>query len=226
MTCIKKNHSLLNDLDYEELAILNSNKYKVDYKAGEVICKTGTKPLGLICLYEGKVKITRTALNGNEQIVALKKPVDFIGFRTLMKGDTFLNCAIALEDCSVCILDKKDFFKVVSNNSDLAFKIIQFFTNELEDMERRMVNIAQKHIRARLADALLLIYDIYGISLADGILNVRLKRSELAALAYMTTANSIRVLSSFAKENLIEVNQRKIKINNMQALRQISDYGR
>ena len=224
--CRKKIHSLLIDLSSSELSVLNEKKYEVLYKAGETICKQGTKPPGLLCLNQGKVKITRLGLNGEEQIMALKKPVDFIGFRALMGDNTFLTSAVALEDCSICVLDKNDFFNVIGNNSRLAFRIIRFFADELDETEKRMINLAQKHIRARLADALLLAYDIYGVSPDDGILNVALKRADLAALAHMTTANAIRVLSSFAKENLIDLNRRKIKLNNLKALQKISVYGR
>jgi len=55
-------------------------------------------------------------------------------------------------------------------------------------------------------------------------LNVKLKRSDLAALANMTTANAIRVLSSFANENLIDINKREIKINDLKALKEISAF--
>ena len=224
--CHKKKHSLLSGLSDDELNVLNENKYEVFYEAGETICKQGTKPSGLLCLYQGKVKITRLGLNGEEQIVALKKPVDFIGFRALMGKNAFLTSAVALEDTSICILDKNDFFNVIGNNSRLAFKIINFFANELDKTERRMANLAQKHIRARLADALLMVHDIYGNARNGGYLNVSLKRADLAALANMTTANAIRVLSSFAKENLIEINRRNIKLNDLKALEEISIYGR
>ena len=66
--CTKRSHSLLSDLNNNELNILNSNRYEVSYKSGEVICKAGTKPVGLICLNKGKVKIIRRGINGNEQI--------------------------------------------------------------------------------------------------------------------------------------------------------------
>ena len=38
------------------MKLLNKNRYVVPYKAGETICKEGTKSLGLICLNKGKVK--------------------------------------------------------------------------------------------------------------------------------------------------------------------------
>lgn len=223
--CIKRNDSLLNELSFDELKILNKDRYVISYKAGETIYKEGTKSLGLICLNKGKVKITKSGTRGAEQILALKKNVDFIGFRTLMNENSYLSSAIALEDVSVCIIDKKDFFKVIANNEELAFKIIRLLTNELDEMDIRLVNLTQKHIRARLADSLILINDTYGTNSDTGNLNVSLKRSDLAALANMTTANVIKLLSSFVKEKLIEVDKRDIKIKKLKDLENLSIFG-
>jgi CRP/FNR family transcriptional regulator, polysaccharide utilization system transcription regulator len=225
LNCPKRRHSLLSELNPFELSILDKNRYVVKYKAGEVIYKEGGKSQGLLCLNKGKVKITRTGASGNEQIVALKKPVEFIGFQALMGEYNYMTSAVALEDVSICINDKKDFFKVINNNSHLAFKIIRLFAHDLNEANVRIINLTQKHVRARLADALVMIYDIYGTYPEDNTLNLSLKRSDLAALSNMTTANAIRVLSAFAKENLIEINRRNIKINNLRALKEISASG-
>lgn len=225
LDCTKRSHSLLSNLSNEELKILNKNRYTVSYKSGEIICKEGVSPLGLICLNKGKVKIVRTGINGTEQIVGLKKSVDFIGFRPLMGGNFCIASSIALENSSVCIIEKKDFFKVIESNKNLALKIIQILANNLIKTDGRLVNLTQKHIRARLAEALLLINDIYGTNPISGILNVSLKRSDLAGLANMTTSNAIRVLSSFNKEKLVNVNHRNIKINDLKGLKYISNFG-
>ena len=224
--CSKKVHSLFSELNCDELTTLNEDKYEVFYKTGETIYKAGTRPLGLLCLYQGKVKISRLGLNGAEQIVALKKPVDFIGFRALMEEKYFLSSAVALEATSVCIINKDNFFKTIRNNANLALKVIRILAKEANDLEGRIVNLTQKHIRARLADALLIAHDVYSQSPDEGRLNVSLKRADLAALANMTTANAIRVLSSFSKENLIEIDRRNIKINDLKALHEISMFGR
>jgi len=224
--CIKRKNSLLSDLTARELKILNKNRYSVSYQPGEIICKEGTKPLGLICLNKGKVKVVRRRLNGTEQIVGLKQSVDFINFRALMVGNTCLSSSIALEESNVCVIKKNDFFKVIEINKKLAFKIIQFLALSLIEKDSSLVNITQKHIRARLAEALILINNIYGSNPNNGFLNISLKRSDLAGLANMTTANAIRVLSSFSKDKLVEVYHRKIKINNLEFLKEISDFDR
>jgi len=225
MNCESKTLSLLDGLSYDELKTLNKNRYTVSYKAAETICKEGTKPIGLICLNKGKIKITKRGFNGTEQIVALKKPVDFIGFRALMSDNNYVSSIIALERVEVCIIDKKDFFKVVENNNQLAFKIINSFAQELNDVENRLLNHIQKHVRARMADALLLIDKIYGTNSKGMLAADTLKRSDLAALSNMTVSNVSRVLSSFTKEKIIETHKRDIKINNIKALEDLSAYG-
>jgi CRP-like cAMP-binding protein len=224
LNCIEKNNSLFRDLSNDELKILNKNKYSVFYKSGEVICKAGTKPLGLICLNEGKVKIVRRGINGSSQIVGLKKPVNFLGFEALMSGKTYLSSAIALEDSVICIIKRKIFFKTIENNKDMAFKIMGSFADGLMKSDSRLVNLTQKHIRGRLAEALLLIHDVYGTNQKTGNLNVCLKRSDLAGLSNMTTANAIRVLSSFKKRNLVEVNHHNIKLIDLIVLKDISAF--
>jgi len=225
MNCLVKNFSLLNELSYVELEILNKNRYTVNYKIGEIIFKEGAKSMGLLCLNKGKVKISKIGANGTEQITALRKPTDFIGFRDLLNDSSYLVTAVALEDVSVCVIDKKDFFEVIEGNQNLALKIIRFLANELNEKDNVMVNLTQKHIRARLAEALITINNVYGFHPQTGILNVSLKRSDIAALSNMTTANAIRVLSSFTNEKLIEIKQRDIKINNLAALKEISVFG-
>ena len=226
LNCTRRNNSLFSDLSNEELKRINEDRYCVNYKLGEVICRTGTKPMGLICLNKGKVKIIRKGINGTDQIIGLKKAVDFIGFRALMGGNSCLASYVALEDSTICVIKKKKFYKVIEGNSKLALKIMKSLAMDLIKSDSRLVNLTQKHVRARLADALILIYDIYGTNSSTGNLNVTLKRSDLAGLSNMTTPNAIRVLSSFNKENFIDVNRQSIKINNLKILKEISTFDR
>ena len=226
LNCTQRKNSLLNDLSYDELQVIDKNRYSVTYKSGEVICKEGTKPLGLICLTRGKVKTVRRDLNGTEHIVGLKKSVNFIGFRALMGGNSCSSSSITLEDSAVCIIKKKDFFDVIKSSKNLAFKIMKSLARDLIKSDDRLLNLTQKHVKARLAEALLLIHDIYGTNPNTGNLNVNLKRSDLAGLSNMTTPNAIRVLSSFNKENLVEVKNKNIKIIDLKALKEISTFGR
>jgi len=222
MNCLKRKDSLLSDLSIDELKILDNNRKTINYKSGETICNTGTKPLGLMCLTKGKVKIVRSSMNASEHIIGLKKAVEFIGFRALISGNSCMSSYIALENSSICVISKNDFFNVIERNKTLAFKIMKSLAEELVQSNNRLVNLTQKHMRARLAEAILLIHDVYGINPENGALNASLKRSDLAGLANMTTANAIRVLSKFKDEQLVDIDHRKITLTDIKTLKTIS----
>ena len=108
---------------------------------------------------------------------------------------------------------------MINNNPALSLKLIRSLTKELDEADTRFANMTQKHLRARLADSLLLLYDMYG-TLSDGqTLNCTMKRAEIAAMSNMTTANVIRTLSDFEKEGLVGLDKKQIKINSVEQMK-------
>jgi CRP-like cAMP-binding protein len=222
--CPQRKASLFRNMHFQELDKINEGKCRVHFLSGEIIYKEGSKPVGLFCLQTGKVKISRLGVSGNEQIVGMKKSLDFIGLRALLEDQNYYTTATALEDSTLCIIDKDQFIDTVRGNSTLALRLLSTMAKTLREADLRMVNLLHKHVRGRLADALLQIYNTYGAT-PDGILALELKRADLAALANMTTANAIRILSSFAREKIIEVDKRTIRILDWSTLRLISEKG-
>ena len=185
--------------------------------------KEGTKPSGLLCLKQGSVKLSRLGVEGNEYITALKKPIDFIGYKSIMAEQLHSNTATAIEDCEVCVINKSDFVSILKSNSELSLRLLKSFATELIATDRRTVNLTQKHMRGRMAEALIMLKDTYGLKEDKETINVELKRSEYAAMSNMTTSNAIKVLSGFAKENIIALEQRKVLIKDLTRLRKISE---
>ena len=83
----------------------------------------------------------------------------------------------------------------------------------------------QKHIRGRLAEALLFLKECYGLEEDGYTLSIYMSREDLANLSNMTTSNAIRTLSAFAAEKLIVIDGRKIKIIQEKELERISKLG-
>ncbi|MCB0650215.1 MAG: Crp/Fnr family transcriptional regulator [Saprospiraceae bacterium] len=225
MNCGVKALSLLKDLTFEELELINIDRRMELFAPGEKIFEEGTTSRGLYCLKTGKVKIVRSGLLENDPIVALKKPVDFIGLKALVLEKNHASTAIALEPCSICLIERDHFLQVVQNNNDLSLKVMQLLSKELEEADQRMVDLTQKHLRGRMADALLLLLNRYGTTSDNKTLDIQMKRADMAALANMTQANAIRILSDFSKENLLEIEKREIKILQLERLQKISQLG-
>lgn len=113
----------------------------------------------------------------------------------------------------------------VHRNINLAFFFIRALANNLGQSDTRTVNLTQKHIRGRLAEAIILLYENYGYEPDSTTLNIYLSREDLANLSNMTTSNAIRTLTAFAAEHILVVDGRKITILDEDKLRRISKFG-
>ena len=113
----------------------------------------------------------------------------------------------------------------MNQNNALCRFFIQELATDLGMADRRTVSLTQKHVRGRLAEALLFLKDAYGLD-DDGLtLGIHLSREDLANLSNMTTSNAIRTLSSFASEGLITINGRRIVLHEVDKLKRISHIG-
>jgi len=223
--CIDYKKSVFNVLSKNEREILKENHTCKLYLKGETIFREGDKPLGLICLSEGKVKVFKEGVGGREQIVRMAKPIGFIGYRALFADEYFMATAVAIEDSIICKIEKDSVFKLIKSNPDLSLNFIKAFATELGFSNNRTVTLTQKHIRGRLAESLLFLIGTYGYEDDDNTLKVYLSREDIANLSSMTTSNAIRTLSNFAHENVVELSGRKIKILNLEKLEKISELG-
>jgi len=223
--CIDSKQSIFNILNPEEKKNLFEYHSCVSYKKGEVIYKEGDKPNGLICLSSGKVKVIKEGVGGRDQIIRMTKPMGFIGYRALFAEDNYISSAVAIEDSSICIIDKKALFSVIKSNGDLAIAMLKEIASELGFSNERTVTLTQKHIRGRLAESLLFLIDTFGFEEKTKSIKVYLSREDIAHLSNMTTSNAIRTLSNFASENVISIDGRKIKVNDLKKLEKISALG-
>ena len=212
VTCLKANFSLFKVLSDEDLAIVNNGRTKLFFDKGDFLYKEGVTPNGLLCLTEGKVKLSRTGKIENEFIVGLHKPVDFIGFDDLMGNRNYSSSAIAIEPVALCLIKKEHLFKVIKKNPEFAFKIIQELSEQVESFKERLLNLTQKQIEERLAFALNELIEFFGFEKDGKTLAIQIKRREIAAISNMNTANVIRTLSKFKKDKIIDTEKKSILI--------------
>ena len=223
--CIDNKKSVFGVLSDAELEFIKKYHYSVKFNANEIIFREGDTPNALISLSDGKVKIFKEGVGGREQIVRLAKPVGFIGYRALFAGENYLATAVTIEPSTVCYIERDPLLDVVRRNSVFAMSIISSLARELGFANSRCVTLTQKHVRGRLAEAILFLKDTYGFEDDDTTIKAYLSREDIAGLSNMTTSNAIRTLSQFANENIIELKRRRIKIMNLKNLEKISEQG-
>lgn len=218
LQCAQKFHSVFNMLSDGELAKLSQYKTCSFYKKGQYIFTENSNPHYLFCIHSGKIKLSNTGYDGKEQILRLVKSGDILGYRALMTNERYHCSAVALEDCSICSIDKQYFLDLVKRDNKLLFEVVRRISNDLKTAEEHIVSLSQKNVRERIAEALLFLKATYGFADDGQTLNITLSREEIADYVGTSTETAIRLLSEFNQDKLIELSGRKIKILNLDKL--------
>jgi CRP-like cAMP-binding protein len=219
---IKELWGLLNE---EQRSLLIDNVSMKRFKKNEYIYYEDDIPEYLFCLAKGKVKIFKEGIGGRPQIVRMVKPEGFFGYRAGFAGDQYSTSASAFEAVTICQIPLPIIKRIIRENNDVAIYFIKQLANLLRHADEQTVNLTQKHIRGRLAEALLRLKEKYGMEEDKMTLSISLSREDLANLSNMTTSNAIRTLSAFATENLIAIDGKHIKILEEEKLHSISKNG-
>lgn len=220
--CSSRLLSIFCDLKPRQLDILSSNKSGNVYKKGQFIFTEGNRPMGLFCIHKGKVKIFKVGLDGKEQIVRLAKNSEVIGYRSLISGEMYQASASALEESVICFIPKNIFFELLQSNPDLSMNVVRLISNDLRRAERRISDMAQKTVKERLAETLLMLKEFGGFEKDNKTIDLSLTREDLANIVGSATAHTIRLLIEFKNARLIDLKGRKIKILNARALSDIA----
>lgn len=213
---------VLNDKERE---ILRNNCEIQCYKRNQLIYREGDEPEEMMCLLKGKVKIFKEGIGGRTQIIRMIKPIQYFGYRANFAQERYLTSASAFENSTVCLIPMTIVRDLIAKNYRLAMFFIKQLSIDLGIADERTVNLTQKHVRGRLADALLFLMDSYGLEEDGATLSIYLAREDLANLSNMTTSNAIRTLATFVSERIIALDGRKIKLIDVDRLKKISRLG-
>ncbi|MDT8413523.1 MAG: Crp/Fnr family transcriptional regulator [Vicingaceae bacterium] len=214
----KSGISIFCNLNLREIKDVSEHKRNLIFKKGQLVFSEGNQPHGIFCIYKGKVKIHKMGDEGKDQIVRLAKASNIIGYRSIFNNNTYYASATAIEDTEVCFISKAFIMELIKTNSNLTFSFMNILSEDLKRAEESIIHMAQKHVRERIAEALLLLNEAYGFKEDGKTIDSTLTRREIANIAGTTTETSIRMLSELDKDKIIQLNGKDIRILDMKKL--------
>ena len=220
--CALETGAIFQHLKHDEIERLNFEKDFRQYKRGEVLYTEGNRISGFFCINSGIIKVFKTGSDGKEQIIRFAKTGEIIAYRSVLSNEVACTTAEVIEDCQVCFIPSEILISFVKANSTFAFELLKLACDELGEANSFITEIAQKTVRERLAEILLLLITEFGLD-EQRFLKISLTREELANIVGTATESVIRLLSEFKTDKLVELNGRKIKILNIHGLKKISN---
>jgi CRP/FNR family transcriptional regulator, polysaccharide utilization system transcription regulator len=214
--------NLFKKLQEEEFNRLNYEKSCSIYKKGSVIYREGSRLTGFFCVTRGIIKIIKSGIDGKEQIIRFAKKGEIIAYRSLLSQELACTTAQVIEDAVLCHIPYQTLLFLIKSNWQFSHHMLQIVCHELREANNYITDIAQKSVRERLAEVLLLLKENFELD-NENALKISLTREELANTVGTATESVIRLLSEFRHENLIEVQGRRITFLNTVGLQKVAN---
>lgn len=219
--CTKK-LSIFDNLNHDELGLINNTKNMVRFKAGEIILKQGTVLTHLACLTSGLAKIYLEGDNNKNLLIRFLRPTQIVGGPGMFTDFKLHFTVQAIEDSYACFIDASVLTELITNNHEFAIRLLKHSNDQEIRNYRKMLNLTQKQMHGRIADALLYLSQNIFSEEKDGFF---INRQDLADFTGMAKESAIRILKEFSNENLITLQGKKIIVNQPEILLNISIKG-
>ncbi len=199
------------------MELLSQSMVCSTFKRSSIVYSEGSRINGSYVVVSGTVKIYKTGFDGKEQIIRFAKGGDLIAFRSVISEELACTTAQIIQEGVLCYFPGEVLTGLIKGNSEFAMGLMRLTCRELGESNKFLTDIAQKTVRERLAEVLLLLMDTFDLD-EDNTIQISLTREELANMVGTATESVIRLLSEFKSDKLIELNGRKIKLLNIPKL--------
>jgi len=191
-----------------------------------VLYQEGKRPKYLYLLKSGKIKAFRINEDGKEYITNLYIAGDYIGYLPLLENKSYEDSAIVLEDAEVALFPKDEFVDALYRDLSVAGKFIRLIALNVKEKEERLLSLAYGSLRKRVARGLLDIHAKFAILTADVKTRstpvlLSISREDIAQYIGTATESLIRTLSDFKGEKLIDMQDGKVHITDVQKLQNL-----
>lgn len=220
-SCVYR-HLLYDMLSDEEYEFINSARVEKIFKRGEIMINEGDDIGDFMYLRKGLVKMFKTNNQGKDQILSINKPDEFINLLSIFSNTKHQYSVAALEETHVCVVKLEAVKDMAQRNSLFALRLMNRISTIADDIILKRFEINQRQVKGRVAYMLRF--------LAEQIYHKQsflmpITRRELGELISMTTENTIRTLSEFRKDGIIEMDGKNINILDYERLTKICEMG-
>ncbi|NNJ13527.1 Crp/Fnr family transcriptional regulator [Chloroflexales bacterium ZM16-3] len=196
---------LLASLDLPTLADTARRVRHCSFRPGQHILIEGEQAPGLFFVLSGKVRLSRTAADGREQVLAMIGPGEPFDTVPLFDGGPNPSSARAMSPVACLLLSREDLLALISRHPGLALSMLGSMAGQLRELVGLVEDLAFRTVRARLARQLL-------AEAAEGTADIT--QQELAERAGTVREIAGRVLRRLAEDGLVRLERGRVIVLN------------
>lgn len=215
-------HVLFGGLESDDLDALLSHARIEHHPAGRLVFSKGTPGRSMMAVLRGSVRISATAANGREVLLAILDAGEIFGELALLDGGERTADAIAMSDCDLLVIDQRDFIPFLKRRSDLCIELLKVLSTRLRRTDVLVETALFGRLDNRLARALVRLAEKSGAEEGGKpTLRLNVSQQELGGLVGASRENVNKQLRAWQRAGLLDLGKRLVVIHDLEALEEL-----
>ena len=211
---------LFEALDEEDTGALRSSVNEVRLGRGQTLFNEGDEGDRLYVILSGKVKLTRTAVDGRENLLGVLGPSEMFGELSLFDPRPRTASAVAVTDSVLAGLGHDDLRPFLSSRPQVGLQLLKSLAARLRRTNDVMADLVFTDVPGRVAKALLELADKFGKEGDDGLhVHHDLTQEELAQLVGASRETVNKALAEFALRGWLRIEAKAVVLLDVERMR-------
>jgi CRP/FNR family transcriptional regulator, cyclic AMP receptor protein len=200
--------SLFQELNDLELTKITDIAITREWKKQSHVFLQGDPLENVYFIYEGKIKVYKSDVNGKEQLVAIMKKGEMFPHVGFFRKGNYPAYAEVLEPSTLITVPISKFEAVLIENPELCIKVFKVLGEKIVDLQNRLEEKILNNTYEQIIKLLIRLGQKHGKELEDGriLLKAEFTNKDLANMIGTTRETISRTLTKMKKEELVEVN--------------------
>lgn len=212
-----RNHPIFGILGPDLLEQLRAHARVRTIEKGATIFAKGDRGSSLFAILEGQVKVISFSAQGKYAVLNVLSPGDIFGEIALLDGGERTADVVAISDCKLIVIDRRDFLPLVHSSPDISQKLIEVLCARLRNTSRQVEEVMFLDLSAKLAKTLLRLRENMGGP------RISLTQSEIAQMIGASRESTNKQLRDWENLKLIHLERGEIVLMDIASLAAIAD---
>lgn len=211
--------SILDALDDQERRAVRRLTRRRRFVSGEIIFHEGDPGEALHIVTRGLVGIRVGTIYGDLAMLTVLAPGDGFGEGAMLTGGYRTATAVALAPTETLSLSRADYEELAANRPAVTQIIIETLSAQVQRLTVHLLEALHLPVETRVLRRLTTLAEL--IEVSEGHLTLRIKQSDLAAMAGTTRSSTNRVLKELEAGGVIALSRGRIEILDLPELQRL-----
>jgi CRP/FNR family cyclic AMP-dependent transcriptional regulator len=216
-------HHLFGKLSPQHIDRLSARIVTKMVKRGTPLFYKGDPGIFLCAIGAGAMKIGAPLEDGKNGAYHLLRTGDIFGEIALLDGNPRAADAIAVTDCELYVLDRRDFLRLMREDPEIAFRLIEILGSHLRRVTEHAEEIMFLDLPSRLARALMQLVDADTAGMGER--KISITQRDLGNMVGMSRESTNRQMRIWEDKRWVRLERNAVVILAPDRLAAIADGG-